>query len=65
MARLESIILLIALACELNLTIWQFDVVRAYLNGNLEEEVFMNVPDMLLDTLSWNVQSSRKVPCQR
>lgn len=42
-ARLESIRLLIAISCELNLTIWQFDVVTAYLNGNLEERVFMDV----------------------
>ncbi|TGZ52773.1 Retrovirus-related Pol polyprotein from transposon TNT 1-94 [Temnothorax longispinosus] len=43
--------LLLALAAELNLTIWQFDVVTAYLNGNLEEEVIMDVPDILLETL--------------
>lgn len=50
-ARFESIRLMLALAAELDLTIWQFDVVTAYLNGNLEEEVIMDVPDILLDTL--------------
>ncbi|XP_071643015.1 uncharacterized protein [Temnothorax longispinosus] len=49
-AQLESIRLLLALAAELNLSIWQFDVVTAYLNGNLED-VIMDVPDILLETL--------------
>lgn len=38
-ARLESIRLLLALSVEFDLTIWQFDIITAYLNGNLEEEV--------------------------
>ncbi|KMQ90721.1 retrovirus-related pol polyprotein from transposon tnt 1-94 [Lasius niger] len=61
-ARLESIRLLIALACELNLTIWEFDVVTAYLNGNLKEEVFVDVPDMLLDTLERLVLEKSTMP---
>lgn len=60
--RLESIRLLIALACELNLTIWQFDVVTVYLNGNLDEEIIMDVPDMLLDTLERLVLKDNAMP---
>uniref|UniRef100_W8B6G9 Retrovirus-related Pol polyprotein from transposon TNT 1-94 n=1 Tax=Ceratitis capitata TaxID=7213 RepID=W8B6G9_CERCA len=50
-ARLESIRLLLALSTHFNLTIWQFDVVSAYLNGTLSEKVFMRVPDNLYDIL--------------
>lgn len=46
-ARMESIRLMLALAAELGMKIRQFNVVTAYLNGNLEEDVFMEIPEML------------------
>lgn len=46
-ARSTSIRLLSALSAELGLDIHQMDVVIAYLNSKLEENVFMEVPEML------------------
>jgi len=50
-ARLETIRTMMALAAELKLKIWQFDVVTAYLNCHLEEEVIMEMPEMLEEML--------------
>ena len=44
MARISTIRLLIALASIHNLFIHQMDVKTAFLNGELEEEVYMNQP---------------------
>lgn len=43
-ARLGSIRLLTALAAKCNMQIRQFDIETAYLNGDLEEEVFLETP---------------------
>ncbi|CAD6993124.1 unnamed protein product [Ceratitis capitata] len=51
-ARLDTVRLLLALAVHFKLTVWQFDVVTAYLNGFLEEEVLMKVPDMFPEMLN-------------
>lgn len=61
-ARLESIRLMLALAAELGLTIWQFDVVTAFLNGYLEEEVVMQVPDMLMSLLEKLILEKNPIP---
>lgn len=50
-ARLDSIRLLVALAVELDLKIHQLDINTAYLNGLLEEEIYMKVPDLLDECL--------------
>lgn len=50
-ARLDTLRLLLTLAVQLGLIIWQFDVVTAYLNGILNEEVYMKVPEMLCEIL--------------
>lgn len=50
-ARMESIRLMLALAAEFGMKVRQFDVVTAYLNGILEEKVFMEVPEMLSEML--------------
>lgn len=52
-ARMESMRLLLALSAELKLHIRQFDVVTAYLNAELEETVYMEVPDMLPQSLKY------------
>ena len=51
-ARLTSIRLISALAAELNLEIHQLDVVTAYLNGELEENVYMEVPEQLHEVIN-------------
>ena len=41
-----------ALSAELGLTVHQMDVVTAFLNGDIEEELFMEVPNGLEDALN-------------
>lgn len=50
-ARLSSIRLLMALAVKNGLSIHQLDVSTAFLNGELEEEVFMEIPDLFEEML--------------
>ena len=50
-ARLESVRLLLSLSAHFGMKIRQFDIVTAYLNGKLDEEVFMEIPDMFPDML--------------
>jgi Reverse transcriptase (RNA-dependent DNA polymerase)/gag-polypeptide of LTR copia-type/Integrase core domain/GAG-pre-integrase domain len=47
--RLDSFRTLCALAAMLNLEIAQMDIKGAYLNGNLEEEIYMRQPDGFTD----------------
>ena len=51
-ARISSIRMLMALSAEWNLTVHQMDVVTAYLNGEIEEELFMEIPEQLEESLS-------------
>lgn len=46
-ARLESIRLVMAIATRYNLIVHQLDVVTAYLNAQLKEEVIMEIPDRM------------------
>jgi transposase InsO family protein len=57
-ARLGSIRLFMAIAVELGLQVHQLDFTSAYLNGEIEEEVFMEVPSDFYDIL--NEKESRK-----
>lgn len=50
-ARLGSIRLVIALAAELGLIVHQMDVATAFLNGILEEQLYMELPDLLEESL--------------
>lgn len=54
--RLETIRLVCALAVELKLNIHQVDITAAYLNGYLEEEAFMKIPDRLPEVLNRLIQ---------
>jgi len=59
-ARFESIRLLAALAAKLNLKIHQLDITTAYLNGELNEKIFMEPPKMLKEMLFKLSQHERK-----
>lgn len=50
-SRMESIRLLMALAAQRGQNVYQLDIVSAYLNGTLNEEVFMEVPEFLEEAL--------------
>jgi hypothetical protein len=57
-AKLGSIRLFMAIAVELGLQVHQLDFTSAYLNGEIEEEVFMEIPSEFYDIL--NEKESRK-----
>ena len=48
-ARLESIRILLAIASHLNFKLYQMDVKRAFLNGMLQEEVYVEQPKGFID----------------
>lgn len=49
MARISSIRIVLGLAAEYDLIVHQLDFVSAYLNGNVNEEIHMEVPEELAD----------------
>lgn len=59
-ARLETLRLVLALAVQLNFSVHQFDVMTAYLNGVLDEEVIMRVPKHLPEMLELVVSTYGK-----
>ena len=48
-ARLESIRILLAIASHLNFKLYQMDVKSAFLNGILQEEVYVEQPKGFID----------------
>ena len=48
-ARLESIKILLAIACHLNFKLYQMDEKSAFLNGMLQEEVYVEQPKGFMD----------------
>ena len=48
-ARLESIRILLAIAIHLNFKLYQMDVKSAFLNGMLQEEVYVEQPKGFVD----------------
>ena len=54
-ARIGSIRLLMGLATELNLKIHQLDLVSGNLNGEIEEEIYMEIPNEFYEILDKNV----------
>ena len=44
MAKINTICVLISLAINLDWPLMQLDVKKAFLNGDLEEEVYMDLP---------------------
>lgn len=59
--RLDSVRLLMALAVQYGLTVYQLDIVAAYLHGKLKEEIYMQTPDYLLEALE-HLASTDKDP---
>lgn len=58
-ARLGSIRLAVALAAQRGMFIRQYDVKTAYLNGTLEEELFMKPPEEMGNVLRHMIQNER------
>ncbi|GKF68262.1 retrovirus-related pol polyprotein from transposon TNT 1-94, partial [Tanacetum coccineum] len=48
-ARLEAIRIFLAFAAHTNMVVYQMDVKTAFLNGNLQEEVYVSQPDDFVD----------------
>lgn len=58
---MSSIRLVVALAVEHNMSIKQFDVETAYLNGVIEEEVHMETPNFLAESLKRILQDESNI----
>ncbi|GJT58950.1 retrovirus-related pol polyprotein from transposon TNT 1-94, partial [Tanacetum coccineum] len=48
-ARLEAIRIFLAFATHMNMVVYQMDIKTAFLNGNLQEEVYVSQPDGFVD----------------
>ncbi|GJU55691.1 putative ribonuclease H-like domain-containing protein [Tanacetum coccineum] len=48
-ARFESIRIFLAFVAHINMVVYQMDVKTAFLNGNLQEEVYVSQPDGFVD----------------
>lgn len=67
-ARLSTIRTMMALAAEFGMITNQYDVITTYLNGELKEEIFMEVPvlteeilELIIDTELKNSEVRKKV----
>lgn len=58
-ARLSSIRTAVAVAVQRNMKIEQVDITTAYLNGTVEEEIFMEPPDHIEEILELIVSTKR------
>lgn len=61
-ARMNSVRMVTAMAVEHQMEMHQVDVTTAYLNGILEEEIYMEVPDFLEELLPELVRESKNMP---
>ena len=53
-AKLNTVRVLLSLAANLDWSLHQLDVKNAFLNGDLEEEVYMDIPSGLETTSNFN-----------
>ena len=51
--RLNSLRTIMALAGEYNMNIHELDIETAYVNGNLDEEIYMEAPEFLCEILEY------------
>lgn len=58
--RLNSIRIVLSLAAQCNMKIHQLDVMTVYLNGELEEQIFMEIPKFLEQILEEIINSEKK-----
>nr|GFB10891.1 retrovirus-related Pol polyprotein from transposon TNT 1-94 [Tanacetum cinerariifolium] len=49
-ARLDAILIFLAFAAHMNVIVYQMDVKTAFINGIMQEEVYVNQPDGFVDT---------------
>lgn len=59
-ARLESIRMLAALSTEMGAKIQQMDIETAYLNGEIDENLYMEPPQVLKEALEFIIRSKRR-----
>lgn len=65
-ARLSSIRTVLALAVKHNMSVHQMDVTTAYLNGKIDTDIYMEMPNMFEEILERIVKTStRKEICKR
>lgn len=58
-ARLDSIRSAVAFAAKSDMHIRQYDVTTAYLNGELDEKVYMEVPDRMEEILKYIIRTEK------
>ena len=61
--RFESVRIGVAIAKQGKMHVRQYDVTTAYLNGEMEEEVFMEPPEKLNDVLKFIIKNRRNDKC--
>lgn len=59
-ARIGSIRLMVSLAVKFGMKIWQSDITTAYLNGNFEEQIYMEPPENFEELLKTVINSEGK-----
>ncbi|RVW12946.1 Retrovirus-related Pol polyprotein from transposon RE2 [Vitis vinifera] len=62
-AKLNTVRVLLSLAANLDWSLHQLDVKNAFLNGDLEEEVYMDIPTGLETTSNFNKVADSENPC--
>ncbi|BBH02590.1 HXXXD-type acyl-transferase family protein [Prunus dulcis] len=58
-AKIKTIIVILSLAANLNWPLHQFDVKNAFLHGDLEEEVYMDLPQDVIQLLTRKIKFAR------
>nr|GEX41554.1 hypothetical protein [Tanacetum cinerariifolium] len=60
-ARLEAIRIFLAFAAHINMVVYQIDVKTAFLNGNLQEKVYVSQPDGFVDPVDTSMVEKSKL----
>ncbi|GKE27526.1 retrovirus-related pol polyprotein from transposon TNT 1-94, partial [Tanacetum coccineum] len=62
-ARLEAIRIFLAFAAHMNMVVYQMDVKTAFLNGNLQEEIYVIQPDGFVDPDPNHAVLAKEISC--